>query len=108
MKPKPTKKKPAIICHRKFSLPTQDDWYPNRIRNTVEISVYEYTIPDKHNNLTIRVCVWGDDDFGLEKDMFFPNSNEKEKALKEILREVDDFPNPLNQDWLRDRGFYNA
>lgn len=42
--------------------PTTDDWYPNFENNTIRISLLLL------NDGTFRVCAWGNDDFGMERD----------------------------------------
>ena len=56
-----------------------------------------------------RICVWGNDDCGMEKD-FELSENEKIrlKEIKQILKEANDLPNPLNKDWLLTHGFKYA
>lgn len=41
---------------------TPDDWYPNYPNNEVELSIINLS------DGQFRVCVWGNDDFGMEKD----------------------------------------
>lgn len=43
---------------------TQDDWHPNFEGNKVRVRLI-WLGPDYEN---YRVCVWGADDFGMEKD----------------------------------------
>lgn len=96
--------KPYLITHRQFSLPTKDNWYPNCIRDTVKILVTEYAKSRKENFTDVRIVIRGGDDYGMEKDYFFPTSS-KDEDIKALLKEVDDYPNPLNKDWLLARGF---
>lgn len=42
--------------------PTSDDWHPTRADGTVRVSVLHLE-EGLH-----RVCVWGEDDFGMELD----------------------------------------
>ncbi len=48
-------------------VPVTDDWIPNHPANTVEVSTMSL-----HQGLApanaYRVCVWGADDFGMERD----------------------------------------
>lgn len=48
---------------------TNDNWYPSyqiqndcRVKNLVEVSFIQL------DDVTFRCCVWGADDFGMEKD----------------------------------------
>ena len=95
-----------FIRHREFHYPTSDDWYPNFPRNCVRVSVMEWK-GKKEDFITFRVAVWGEDDFGMEYDLFIIPS-EKEMVLNRILKEVDNFPNPLTKLYLKERGFTNA
>lgn len=102
--------KPYIKKHADFFLPTQDDWHPNFLRNTVRIRVYESLFVRKSVLCYwARICVWGNDDCGMEKD-FELSENEKIrlKEIKQILKEANDLPNPLNKDWLLTHGFKYA
>jgi hypothetical protein len=104
------KPKPYIIKHAEFYLPTQDDWYPNFIRNTVRVRVYE-TLSVRHTVLhySARISVWGSDDLGMEKDFelsLVPSCRLKE--IQEIVKEANNLPNPLNRDWLSAHGFKYA
>lgn len=53
--------------------PTSDDWSPNFPDGTVRISFLEL-----HDGMW-RVCVWGNDDLGMERDYA---STEREAALR--------------------------
>lgn len=66
---------------------TSDNWFPNYPNNQVLVSLI--TNPNhliKHykklgkNPFIYRVCVWGLDDFGMEKDFY--NSYDRTDALK--------------------------
>mgnify|MGYP000940993551 CR=1 FL=1 len=92
--------------HKQFYHPVSDDWYPNFPGNTVCVCVHEWRKKgDKHS--TIRTCVWGEDDFGMEFDIdVMPD--ERYDVLERVFKEVDKFPNPLNKKYLKERGFVNA
>lgn len=99
-----------IIKHAEFFLPTQDNWYPNFLRDTVRVRVYE-TLSVRHLvcKYWARICVWGADDTGMEKDFELSFDEETRKAqIKEILKEANNLPNPLNKDWLSGHGFVYA
>lgn len=94
-----------------FILPVNDDWYPNLPRNTVRIRVYDGERYEKEQlKCWGRISIWGGDDFGMEKDFDFSNltPTDKEKKIKEMIMEARSFPNPLNKDWLRAKGYVNA
>ena len=107
---KPNKPKPYIIKHAEFYLPTQDDWYPNFLRNTVHVRVYE-TLSVWHHlpQYSARIAIWGADDLGMEKGFelsLIPPRRMRE--IKEIVNEANNLPNPLNRDWLLSHGFKYA
>jgi hypothetical protein len=72
--------------HYTRNVPTPDDWYPAHIDKAggwfAEGTVF---LEKKHPGGWVRVCFWGDDDFGIEKDMFFDTLDE---ALECYHREV--------------------
>lgn len=71
---------------------TPDDWYPTR-GGKVKLSVLKLSSGT-------RICVWGGDDFGLEKDQPI--------SMAEAFKEADAIPVPITQAWLREHGFVNA
>ncbi len=78
-----------LLRKSKF-LPTIDDWYPNHPRDTVECSLLEL------RDGKFRVCVWGADDYGVERD-FLVQSDAEEMYNK--------LPNPVDKQWLNDNLF---
>lgn len=46
---------------------TEEDWHPNFQNNMLRLRLYRL-----NNNKGFRVCIWGADDTGMEKD--FPYS----------------------------------
>lgn len=73
---------PKAISRRERSdtyRPTSDDWYPNCYDGTVKVSFIELS------SQQWRVCVWGDDDMGMERD--YP-SDERDQAYSLYLRLV--------------------
>lgn len=90
------------VTHRtEKDILSNEDWYPTKAGTWpgkdgfVRVSLIGYG--DDH----WRVCVWGGDDFGLEKD--FP-VGERSKAHDEFDRIV----NLTTRTELRARGFINA
>ena len=54
---------------------TRDNWYGNyqvvgdcRVSDLVEVSFVKLLPYEEDNRLNWRVCVWGNDDCGMEKD----------------------------------------
>ena len=68
---------------------TPDDWYPTT-NGVVKLSVVKLSAGT-------RICVWGGDDFGLEKDKFI--------TFEAALQEADAIPVPIAQTWLRSHGY---
>lgn len=74
--------------HKEVMKPTNDDWYPSY--------GVEDPIPNDHNhtggfaklstfplsNGTFRVCVWGADDFGMERD--FKSKSDANRLYKKL------------------------
>jgi len=83
-----------------------DDWYPCFENNTVQLSMF-ISYLDKHT--FVRICVWGADDFGLEKDYHdsdYNNLISKYNEWKETI--FDAACDGIDQNWFRNRGFYNV
>lgn len=78
--------------------PTQDDWYSNDIINGQKVVIVSCLglITNDY-----RVCVWGNDDYGLEKD--YSSRGEAIQIYRQIKRWK--FVNKQN---LKDIGFNNA
>lgn len=98
------------VKHIEFHIPTQDDWSPNFIRNTVRVRVWEaFHIRTNRPHRWARLCIWGDGDVGMEKDFALSiHQQVREHQLRMIMNEAKHFPNPLNQDWLLLHGFIRA
>ncbi len=78
MKPKPTPKRSHELLEKKEkSILTEEDWYPTT-NGQVQVMLFIY----KKGEGPHRVCVWGGDDFGLEKEFEDPN---QAKYLYETL-----------------------
>lgn len=85
---------------------TDDEWYGNYFLNhrgiktrLVKVSFLELRLHG--DNKEYRVCVWGNDDFGLEKDS--TNKDDQYKLFKKILK-----MNRVNKQPLMDLGFVHA
>lgn len=88
---------------------TQDEWYGNEVlrrredgksTRIVTVSFFELRRTKKEPQLW-RVCVWGNDDFGLEIDL--EDRGQAMVLYRTILRW--EF---VNKQPLKDLGFYNA
>jgi hypothetical protein len=88
---------------------THDDWHPSyRLSNWYNGTEPEKTFLCEVSLLTLtggehRVCVWGNDDFGLERD--FP-SDQKDEAFKLFISTISQ--ETVSIGWLRRFGFVNA
>jgi len=82
---------------------TNDEWYPCHEPSSVKISIMLYC-PTGHNKPKFhRVCVWGADDFGMEKD-FTSDQVEEAKSLFDKLACM----KSVDIDVLSGLGFTNA
>lgn len=85
---------------------TIDDWYPSyRIetmattpRLIVEVSFLEFP-----NNAGWRVCAWGGDDCGLEKDFKREQRDAAWATFVEVISQK-----TVEKWWLKDKGFWPA
>lgn len=73
---------------------TNEDWYPT-VEGRVKVSLVEL----KSAPAKFRVCVWGGDDFGLEKDY---------ESFDEAFIVFDRIVSLVTQRQLRNWGFGNA
>ena len=82
-----------------------DDWAPNLegpdgVRDEVEVTVlgWRNNYRDDADEPAYRVCVWGGDDLGLERDFMYAET----EPLWLVLMVLEAFPEPLTKDWLVD------
>ena len=87
-------KKPCAITLIQKLIRTHEDWYPT-INQTVRASLIRLSTCEW------RVCVWGGDDFGLEKD--FPSVDRQ--AAKKLYKKLVDFTSQAD---MKRYGMYNA
>jgi hypothetical protein len=97
---------PSYKRLRCFKL-TEDDWYPSYQikgyhKGVLEPKLVEVSFMQLSNGQW-RVCIWGQDDDGMERDY---SSRQKKiaKAMYEQILERD----YINKGWLRDQGFQQA
>ena len=109
------------MCELDFSKPiikiekfvkTTDNWYPNfpnkKVRIRLFFTNYYSDIFNKWIRY-IRCCVWGNDDFGLEKDFECFSKEELINKFWEVKSEIyDKIPNIVNQKYFYNLGFINA
>ena len=72
-------------------LPAVEDWYPSF--QCVRCSIMPLSTGQT------RVCVWGADDTGMERDFDTP------EAAKAVYEEI---PSPVTREWLEEKGFVRA
>ena len=95
MKPKPTAKRSLGVLERKEkSILTEEDWYPTT-NGQVQVMLFIY----KKDEGPHRVCVWGGDDFGLEKDFTYA------KDARDLYDQLTD---NTTQAQMRKLGMYGA
>lgn len=76
-------------------LHTTDEWYPCFTGKRVKCSVMRLPTAPK----IVRVCVWGADDDGMERDF------ESQAEATDMYRAL---PEPLTKKWLTEHGFIRA
>lgn len=74
---------------------TNEDWYGTPADKKIEVSFI------KLGNETLRVCVWGNDDFGLERDYPIAERLEALKLYESITDNTTQFQ-------MKERGMYPA
>lgn len=85
-----------------------DNWYPCFDGNKVKVSLFISNL-DKTNCHFVRICAWGNDDFGVEMDYEDKNYNNLVAKYNEWKENIfDKASNGVNKDWFFNQGFYNA
>lgn len=92
--PRPTKN--TVTTRQRKHILTNEDWYPTEDGRVV-VSLIGWA------DGSWRVCVWGFDDFGLERD-WHPSPTAQREAQLQFDRIVD----LTTQNELRARGFVTA
>ncbi len=82
---------------------TNEDWYPSLIVNWKNIKLLRVHFMQLSTKQW-RVCVWGGDDFGMERD--YPE-NKRDLAL-ECFEDIAKLEQPLTRFILKSFGFKNA
>lgn len=72
------KKGAHVPHHSETRRPSSDDWHPTAEDGTVQVSFLELSTGQW------RVCVWGDDDCGMDRD-FAPDEREAASRLYDLL-----------------------
>ncbi len=84
-----------LICELEKNIKTNEDWYPTSEDGTVRVSFVVY------KNGHSKVSLWGNDDFGIEKDF----SSLAEDKARILFNSIQDF---TTQDQLFSWGMYGA
>ena len=99
------------VNHKTCFKQTEDEWYPNYDGDTVRVSLIlrrkksnEYKL---YGQTLFRVCVWGDDDFGMEKDFKSGDDQADIEQAKELYATLIE-QKFINQGYLKKLGFINA
>ena len=94
---------------KKFELfiKTTDQWYPNYPGNKVRVCVQDCINHRTDGRSILLVCVWGNDDYGLEKFMYFDTVKERNKAYKKWVKEVKSWK-VVTKDGLKKLGLVTA
>ena len=87
---------------------TDDDWAPNLesadgTPDEVDVTILGWGWEYEEGKVAYRVCVWGGDDFGYERDYKFEETNPTE-----LVKFVLSWPSVVNRSWLELQGFYPA
>jgi len=79
-----------------------DDWYPCYDGNLVMVSAMILL-----DGLTVRVCAWGNDDFGMEKDVRASSGGEARELYRKSVKYIHNLKElePIDQEFLRSEGF---
>lgn len=80
---------------------TNEDWHPT-INGELKMSVMKYKTDEK--NKLNRICIWGGDDFGMDRD-FMDFESVTFDDMKKIANEI---PEPITVNWLLANGFTYA
>ncbi len=86
---------------------TTDNWYLNFLNDRVEVSLFlnERDIgSDGSSYIWHRVCVWGEDDMGMEKDFFGKETGEQAESL---YNQIINLPE-VNRDDMKALGLVDA
>ena len=95
-KNKGTRPGPVVTVRRTKHVLSNEDWYPT-LEGKVRVSLIGWS------DGAWRVCVWGGDDFGLERDWASSSG-----ARHEARQQFDRIVHLTTQAELRARGFVNA
>jgi len=84
-------------------VPTDDDWFPTADDGTVSVSAMAWKSTGH-----VGICVWGEDDFGLEKFEVMSNrDNKRLRKWKALCKEIQTWKKVSIAD-LREQGYVNA
>lgn len=99
----------GLLKEEKF-IKVNDDWYPTYPNHLVRFKIAMHYFEDKPDYCFVRMCVWGADDFGLEKDFESTNYEELEAKYYEWKEKVfDTIPQTTNARYFEEKlGFWNA
>jgi len=89
--------------HFSKQVKTPDDFCPSFPDGTVSCSVILMSEFHKMKPC-VRVCVWGDDDFGLARDEFFDNNGTAKTIFRKRKMEVSKWNN-ITKKQLKEAGF---
>lgn len=81
---------------------TDDDWYPSHPKDQVKVICHLNM--DNNGQIWHRISVWGDDDFGMEKDF---EGKDMVKDVEALYRMITSW-SKVNQMALKNLGFVQA
>lgn len=88
----------SSVTH-KCRVKTNEDWHPTK-DGELTMSVIKYDLNDNIHKLN-RICIWGADDFGMERDF-------EDATFIEMKEIADAIPEPVAVEWLQAHGFIRA
>jgi len=87
-----------------------DEWYPCFPNQEVRLSVIQLPQFRREDPMTVRICVWGADDFGMEVDYHVASNGDRKAKYRELIRYAEKIKKlePLSVKFFQDAGFHNA
>lgn len=90
---------PWLEIRKQLFLKTDDDWFPNYPGDRALVTLSEAWHPRKPEQYLLHLTVFGAKDFGLHRWVKADEYNFVAKRRK-LLLDIEEFPRPLNINWL--------
>ena len=87
-----------------------DDWYPNYPNDEIRIAVIKLPQFTRDDPMVVRICAWGNDDYGLEKDFTVSSNGDRTRKYKDLIKYADQLKElePINAKFLKSEGWISA